>query len=332
MINRFHKIINHLFATMKQSVVVGIDIGGTNTSFGLVNQDGEILAKDNISTDLFSIPEDLVAVVCEHIKKSFQPLSNFYELVGVGIGAPNGNHFKGTIEFAANLKWKGVVPITKLFSDRLGVKTLLTNDANAAALGEMIFGGAKNMRDFIFITLGTGLGSGIVANGELIYGHDSNAGEIGHVIMFADGRQCGCGRKGCLETYCSATGIKRTYADILMSRHEKTNLAGKVTDAKYICDEAIKGDATAIEAFNYTGKILGLALANSVAYTSPEAIFLFGGLALSGPFIFNPTIESFEENLLHFFKNKIKILPSQLKENSAPILGAASLIWKDILK
>ncbi|HSH65310.1 MAG TPA: ROK family protein, partial [Bacteroidia bacterium] len=190
----------------------------------------------------------------------------------------------------------------------------------------------KKMNDFIFITLGTGLGSGIVANGQLIYGHDSCAGELGHIIMFPDGRQCGCGRKGCLETYCSATGIKRTYLDLLMSQHERTNLEGegKVEDAKYIYNKAKKGDRIAIEAFDYTGKILGLALANSVAYTSPEAIFLFGGLALSGDFIFKPTIQSFEENLLHIYKNKIKILPSQLKENNAPILGAASLIWNEI--
>jgi len=316
---------------MKQPLAIGIDIGGTNTVFGLVNQQGEILAKENVSTEHFPLPEDLVAVVCEHVKKAFQPFALTHELKGVGIGAPNGNYFKGTIEFAPNLKWKGIIPIAQLFSERMGVKAMLTNDANAAALGEMIFGGARNMKDFIFITLGTGLGSGIVANGELVYGHDSCAGEIGHVIIFPDGRQCGCGRKGCLETYCSATGIKRTYADLLMSRHEKTNLADKVADAKYIFERARKGDVVAIEAFDYTGKILGLALANSVAYTSPEAIFLFGGLALSDQFIFQPTIKSFEENLLHIYKNKIKILPSQLKENTAPILGAASLVWKELL-
>lgn len=316
---------------MKHPLAIGIDIGGTNTVFGLVNQQGEILVKENVSTEHFPIPEDLVAVVCEHIKKAFQSFSSTHELIGVGIGAPNGNYFNGTIEFAPNLKWKGIIPIATLFSERLGIKALLTNDANAAALGEMIFGGAKGMKDFLFITLGTGLGSGIVANGELIYGHDSCAGEIGHVIMFPDGRQCGCGRKGCLETYCSATGIKRTYTDLLMSRHEKTTLTDKVADAKYIFDRAIHGDAAAIEAFDYTGRVLGLALANSVAYTSPEAIFLFGGLALSDQFIFDPTIKSFEENLLHIYKNKIKILPSQLKENTAPILGAASLVWKDLL-
>jgi len=317
---------------MKQPLVVGIDIGGTNTAFGLVNQQGEILAKENIHTEHFPLPEDLVAVVCKNIKKAFQPFVETHELKGVGIGAPNGNHFKGTIEFAPNLKWKNkIIPIVQLFSERIPVKTILTNDANAAAIGEMIFGGAKGMKDFIFITLGTGLGSGIVANGELIYGHDSCAGEIGHVIVFPDGRQCGCGRKGCLETYCSATGIKRTYADLLMSRHEKTSLEEKVADAKYIFDKALQGEEAAIEAFDYTGKILGFALANSVAYTSPEAIFLFGGLALSDQFIFEPTIKNFEENLLHIYKGKIKILPSQLKENTAAILGAASLVWKELV-
>jgi glucokinase len=313
---------------MIQQLVAGIDIGGTNTVFGLVDATGKIVFKETVSTEHFAIPEDLVAVVSEHIKKALIPFAGQYELKGVGIGAPNGNYFKGTIELAANLKWKGIIPLAKLFSERLNCKTLLTNDANAAAIGEMIFGGAKGMKDFMFITLGTGLGSGIVANGELVYGHDSFAGEVGHVIMFPEGRQCGCGRKGCLETYCSATGIKRTYSDLLMSHHEKTNNTGKVADAKYIYDKAIAGDKDAVEAFNYTGNILGLALANSVAYTSPEAIFLFGGLALSGDFIFRPTIESFEKNLLNIYKNKIRILPSLLPENDAALLGAASLIWK----
>lgn len=314
---------------MKQFLVAGIDIGGTNTVFGLVDKSGQILLKETISTEHFPVPDDLVMVVSERIKKAIAKFPE-YELGGVGIGAPNGNFFKGTIEFAPNLKWEGVIPLAKLFSDRLKTKVLLTNDANAAALGEMIFGGAKGMKDFIFITLGTGLGSGIVVNGEMVYGHDSFAGEIGHVIMFPDGRQCGCGRKGCLETYCSATGIKRTFSDLQMSHHVRTDLKGWVTDAKYIHEKALSGDKDAIEAFNYTGKILGLALANSVAYTSPEAIFLFGGLALAGDFIFKPTKASFENHLLSIYKNKIKILPSQLKENDAALLGAASLIWKEI--
>jgi len=314
---------------MMQQLVAGIDIGGTNTSFGLVNANGELVFKESVPTEHFPIPEDLVAVVCEHIKRAVLSFQNF-ELLGAGIGAPNGNYFKGTIEFAPNLKWYGIIPLAKLFEERLGVKTSLTNDANAAAIGEMMFGAAKGMKDFIFITLGTGLGSGIVSNGELVYGHDSFAGELGHVIMFPDGRQCGCGRKGCLETYCSATGIKRTYSDLLMSHHEKMETNEKMTDAKFVFDKAMNGDRYAIEAFNYTGDILGLALANSVAYTSPEAIFLFGGLALSGDFIFKPAIESFENNLLNIYKNKIKILPSKLKENDAALLGAASLIWKNL--
>jgi len=315
-----------------KKIVVGIDIGGTNTIFGLVDDTGTILIKDHVPTEHFPIPEDLVAVVCEHIKKAFLKLGSDYQLVGIGIGAPNGNYLNGTIEFAPNLKWEGIIPLAKLFESNLKVTTLLTNDANAAALGEMMFGGAKGMNDFIFITLGTGLGSGIISNGQLIYGHDSFAGEIGHVIMFTDGRQCGCGRKGCLETYCSATGIKRTYTDLLMSKHEKVDVKTKVADAKYIYDKAIEGDKNAIEAFNYTGEILGLALANSVTYTSPEAIFLFGGLAQAGDFIFKPTIQSFEKNLLHIYKNKIKILPSLLKENDAAILGATSLVWNRLKK
>src|ERR1043165_8005804 len=312
-----------------KTLVAAIDIGGTNTVFGLVDEKGRILLKESVPTEHFPIPEDLVAVVCEHIKKAMQQFSNEYELKGAGIGAPNGNYFKGTIEFAPNLKWKGVIPLAQMFAERLNVKIVLTNDANAAAIGEMMFGGAKGMKDFIFITLGTGLGSGIVANGEMILGHDSFAGEIGHVVMFPDGRQCGCGRKGCLETYCSATGIKRTYSDLLMSHHDKANLQARVADTKYIYDKALTGDKDAIEAFRYTGDILGLALANSVAYTSPQAIFLFGGLAMAGDFIFRPTVESFERNLLNIYKNKIKILPSQLKENDAALLGAASLILKE---
>ena len=312
-----------------KKIVAAIDIGGTNTVFGLVDENGVILLKESVPTESFPLPQDLVAVVCDHIEKAMLQFSS-YKLCGAGIGAPNGNYFKGTIEFAPNLKWKGVIPLAEMFRERLGVLTVLTNDANAAAIGELMFGGARGMKDFIFITLGTGLGSGIVANGDIILGHDSFAGEIGHVIIFPDGRPCGCGRKGCLETYCSATGIKRTYSDLLMSHHDKANLQGRVTDAKYIYDKAIEGDIDAIEAFNQTGAVLGLALANSVAYTSPEAIFLFGGLAQAGDFIFKPTIEHFEKNLLNIYKNKIKILPSQLKENDAAILGAASLILKKL--
>ena len=310
-------------------VVAGIDIGGTNTVFGLVDNKGHILAKDALPTDSFALPEDLAAVVSGRIRKLAEELGKGYELIGAGIGAPCGNFFSGCIEYAPNLKWNGIIPLADLFSKQLGTKILVTNDANAAALGEMLFGGAQKMKDFIFITLGTGLGSGIVVNGNLVYGQDGMAGELGHVIVEKDGRQCGCGRKGCLETYCSATGIRRTYSDLLMSKHKQLNVKGKVADAKNIFDNAMKGEAAALEAFRYTGEILGLALANSVTYTSPEAIFLFGGLAQSGELIFKPTIEAFKKNLLHVYRKEIKILPSQLKENDAAVLGAASLIWKE---
>lgn len=323
-------VINQFAKKKMKKLVAAVDIGGTNTVFGLVDESGNILLKESLRTGDFPLPEDLVAVVSTHIKKAFGAFAETHTLAGIGIGAPNGNYFRGTIEFAPNLKWIGIVPIAKLFEEHLHVKCVLTNDANAAAMGEMIFGGAKGMKDFIFVTLGTGLGSGFVVNGEMVYGHDSFAGELGHVIIFPDGRQCGCGRKGCLETYCSATGIKRTYSDLLMSHHDKASLDARVADAKYIYDKAITGDKDAIEAFDQTGEILGLALANSVAYTSPEAIFLFGGLALAGDFIFKPTIESFERNLLTIYKNKVKILPSELKENDAALLGAASLILKEL--
>ena len=315
---------------MKQKLAAGIDIGGTNTTFGLVNAAGKILLKETIFTEHFPLPEDLVAEVATHIENAMLQFSNEYELSGVGIGAPNGNYFNGSIVFAPNLKWKGIIPLAAMFESKLNVKAVLTNDANAAAIGEMMFGGAKGMKDFMFITLGTGLGSGIVANKEMIYGHDGFAGEIGHVIMFPEGRQCGCGRKGCLETYCSATGIVTTYKQLSATSYPEPGEDEQLINSKFIYEKALEGNKHALEAFAYTGDILGLALANSVAYTSPEAIFLFGGLALAGNLIFKPTIDSFEHYLLNIYKNKIKILPSLLKENDAAILGAASLIWKEI--
>ena len=309
------------------NIVAAIDIGGTNTVYGLTDEQGKILSQNSVLTKNFPEPKKLIDIVTNGLHQQIAncklPTAN---LVGIGIGAPNGNYFTGAIEFAPNLQWKGVVALAKYFSDALGCKAVLTNDANAAALGEMIFGGAKGMKDFIFITIGTGLGSGIVVNGEMVYGHDGFAGEIGHVIIIPDGRQCGCGRKGCVETYCSATGIVTTFLSRVMNQESRI----KSIDAKYIYELAQQGDKIAIDSFNYTGEILGIALANSVAYTSPEAIFLFGGLANAGRFIFEPTKKSFEDNLLNIYKGKIKILPSQLKANEAAILGAASLIWKEL--
>ncbi|MEO8085465.1 MAG: ROK family protein [Bacteroidota bacterium] len=315
-------------------LVAAIDIGGTNSVIGIVNREGKILVRDVVRTTDYPDPIDLVEAVSVKIRRMFnaEPSLLSSGLTGIGIGAPNGNYFSGTIEFAPNLKWKGVIPLSKYFSDTLNVKAVLTNDANAAALGEMYFGGAKGMKDFIFITLGTGLGSGIVVDGKLVYGHDGFAGEMGHIIVMQHGRQCGCGRKGCLEQYCSATGIVKTYLEILSSSDPdaRSRTEGSKVDAKYIYEKALGGDENAFYAFNYTGDMLGMALANTVAYTSPQAIFLFGGLAQAGELLFNPTIISFEKNLLNIYRDKIKVLPSSLPENDAPLLGAASLIWNEL--
>jgi glucokinase len=313
-------------------IVLGIDIGGTKTIFGFVSLDGKVLHSETIETGKSSDPMELISRIHSASQIAFAKYSKEYHLTGIGIGAPNANYFHGTVEFAVNLKWKGIVPITKLFSEKFQLPATVTNDANAAALGEMFFGAAKGMKDFIFITLGTGLGSGIVANGDLVYGHQGFAGEIGHTIIIQHGRQCNCGRKGCLEQYCSASGIVKTYLDILRNdgREMPSNL--EEIDSKYIYEKALGGDEAAFYAFNYTGELLGFALANSVAYTDPEAIFLFGGLAQAEEILFNPVTLSFEKNLLNIYKNKVKILPSGLHENDAALLGAASLMWNDKAK
>jgi glucokinase len=307
-------------------VVAGIDIGGTNAKFGLVDEKGECGYIKNIATKEFQSPIHFAQNIAGRI---FELLLPHQELIGIGIGVANGNFYNGTIEYSPNLPWHGIVPLAQLFEREMQVPCILTNDANAAAIGEMLFGGAKKMKDFIFVTLGTGLGSGIVSNGQVIYGHDGLAAELGHVMINKKGRSCGCGRKGCLETYVSATGIKRTVYNWI-SRGEKTILANYKTtiDATDISYAARNGDALALKAFEFTGEILGHALANSVAYTSPKAIFLFGGLANAKELLFEPTIRHFEKNLLTIYKNKIQIRPSELEENKVAILGAASLVWK----
>lgn len=317
---------------MDKPFCIGIDIGGTNTAFAFIEQSGRIIFKDEVPTGKSSDPNDLLDRLTQAIQKSISELRIEDSLQAVGIGAPNANYFKGTVEFAPNLNWFGVIPLAQMFSDRLRVPAVLTNDANAAALGEMFFGSAKNMKDFIFITLGTGLGSGIVVNGSVVYGHDGFAGEIGHSIVIQHGRQCGCGRKGCLEQYCSATGLVKTYFEILAGNGVAVNseIEQRKIDAKYIYERALAGDEAAFYAFNYTGEILGFALANSVVYTSPEAFFLFGGLAAAGEMLLTPTKLSFEKNLLSIYKNKIKILISGLPENDAALLGAASLAWNEV--
>jgi glucokinase len=315
-----------------KDVVIGIDIGGTFTKYGVVDRDGNCLLEKSICTNTDDGVGEYLKELSSAIKDDLSKLSGI-QLKGIGIGAPNGNYYKGTIEYAPNLKWKGVVPFVELFKRHFDIPIVLTNDANAAAIGEMIYGGAKGMKDFIVITLGTGLGSGIVANGELIYGHDGFAGEVGHVIVRYDGRQCGCGRKGCLETYVSATGIKRTVYKLLadsLDESKMRDVSYNELSAEMISDAAKEGDKIAIEAFEYTASLLGAKLADSVAHTSPEAIFLFGGLAKAGDFLLVPTRYHLEKNLLPVFKNKIKVLLSGLTEFNAAVMGASALAWKEL--
>lgn len=317
---------------MKTEVALGIDIGGTFTKFGFVDHNANYWAEGSIGTtkneDIHSYLRDL----CNATHEVFSTIEESVTLTGIGIGAPNGNFYKGTIEYAPNLPWHGIIPFTELMREYYpDIPIYLTNDANAAAIGEMIYGGAKNMKDFIVITLGTGLGSGFVSNGKLIYGHDGFAGELGHVIVSPDGRQCSCGRKGCLETYVSATGVKRS-AYKMIAKYTSPSLLRNIPfnqmDAKIISEAALAGDTLARETFTYTGEMLGKALANVVAITSPEAIFLMGGLAKAGDLLFKPTREAMEQNMMRIFKNKVKLLPSQLDKNAA-IYGAASLVWKE---
>jgi glucokinase len=319
-----------------KSVVIGIDIGGTFTKLGVVDKEGNNIASKSISTQTTdNNVNTFLEILNGELKKILHEIGSGYRLIGIGVGAPNGNYYSGTIEFAPNLQWKGVVPFVDLLKKYFNIPIVLTNDANAAALGEMLYGGAKGMKDFIIITLGTGLGSGIVVNGQVVYGHDGFAGELGHINVRPDGRECGCGRKGCLETYVSATGIKRTVYKFLADSLEPSSLKGVCFNdlsANMITEAAIKGDKVALAAFEYTGEILGSKLADAVAYTSPEAIFLCGGLAQAGDFIIRPTKLYMEMNLLPIYMNKVKILPSGMKDNNVGIMGAAGLIWHELEK
>lgn len=311
--------------------VVGMDIGGTNTVFGIVDQDGNVVCQDSVKTKAYPIIEDYVNAIGEKLDVLIESVGGKDKINGMGVGAPNGNYYTGNIEFAPNLSWKGIVPLAKLFGERIGVPCKLTNDANAAAIGEMTYGAAKGMKHFIMITLGTGVGSGIVIDGKLVYGHDGFAGELGHVIAVPDGRLCGCGRKGCLETYCSATGIVRTAKEVLTSSYDPSmlrNIPESELTSKDIFDCAMAGDAVAKDIFQKTGELLGKSLANFTAFSSPEAFIIFGGLAKAGDLIFKPVKEAMEENMLAVFKNKVKVLPSQLKDADAAVLGASALGWE----
>lgn len=316
----------------KKPVAVGVDIGGTNTVFGFVDREGNIIAEDRIKTNHYSDINDFVASLYEKIMEVYKRIESGYEIIGFGIGAPMGNINKGTIEHAADLPWKGVIPLSDILSRYTPLPIIVTNDANAAAVGEMVYGGAKGMKDFVVITLGTGLGSGFVVDGKLVYGHDGFAGEIGHTSIRPgeSNRDCGCGKKGCIETYASATGLKRTLLKVMADSIEPSPLrkfSFEELDAKIIHDAALQGDHIAIGAFEHTGKMLGFKLADVVAHTNPEAIFLFGGLALARDLIFEPTRRYMEENLLSIYRGKVKLLESELSTQNAAVLGASSLIW-----
>jgi glucokinase len=318
----------------KKPVAVGIDIGGTNTVFGFVDREGNILGEDSLKTSHYEEVEVFVAALYEKIMVTKNKIGDSVVIRGFGIGAPMGNINKGTIEHAADLKWKGIVPLAGIFRKYTDLPVIVTNDANAAAVGEMIYGGAKGMKNFVVITLGTGLGSGFVIDGKLVYGHDGFAGEIGHTAIRPgpSNRDCGCGRKGCLETYVSATGLKRSLLKIMADSNAPSELrrySFDELDAKIIHDYAVKGDYIATRAFTHTGRMLGYKLADVVAHTNPEAIFLFGGLALAKDLIFEPAKEYMEENLLSIYKDKVKLLASELSTQNAAVLGASSLVWSN---
>ncbi|SHF31542.1 ROK family protein [Dysgonomonas macrotermitis] len=317
---------------MEKPYAIGIDIGGTNSVFGVVDKRGHIIAQGSIKTAAHKEINEYVTALSAAVQEVIDQVGGIANIKGIGVGAPNANFFTGCIEFAPNLPWKGLIPLAQMLSDRLKVPVAITNDANAAAIGEMTYGAARGMKDFIVITLGTGVGSGIVVNGQLVYGHDGFAGELGHTtIRRTNGRLCGCGRKGCLETYTSATGVARTAKEFLASRKDESilrNINIEDITSKDVAEAAQQGDALAKEIFEYTGQLLGEAFADFVAFSSPEAIILFGGLTKAGSLIFNPVKRHMEESMLPIFRNKVKLLMSELKESDAAVLGASALGWE----
>ena len=318
-------------ANMAKPYVIGIDMGGTNTAFGIVDARGNVIASDSIKTGKHSDINDYIDELYTEITRIMVANDAVDKINGIGIGAPNANYYTGVIENQVNLPWPTPIPLAKLITDKFGIPCVITNDANAAAIGEMTYGVARGMKDFIMITLGTGVGSGIVVNGQMVYGHDGFAGELGHVVVKPNnGRMCGCGRAGCLEAYCSATGVARTAREFLDIRTDESKLreldVDKIT-SKDVYDCAVAGDKLAKEIFEYTGTILGEALANFTAFSSPEAFVLFGGLTKSGELIMKPVRDAFEKNVMMAFKG-VKILISELEESDAAVLGASALGWE----
>jgi glucokinase len=317
-----------------KDLVAGIDIGGTNTVFGLVDKAGNIIAENSLKTTDYPKIKNFVSALATAINKMIEGKPNM-KLAGIGIGAPNANYYKGTIELAPNLAWKGIVPLAKFIREEIDVPVIVTNDANAAAMGEMIFGEAKKMKNFIVLTLGTGLGSGIVINGEVVYGHTGFAGELGHTIVVPGGRDCGCGRQGCYETYASASGLVRTVLYMLSEMREESSLRDIPPSeliAKKIAEAAAKKDPIAVEAMDYTAEILAFGIVNAIGFSSPEAVFLFGGLAQAGEMLFAPVRKYVDQNVQPIFKGTVKILPSGVSESNAAVLGAAALAWNELIR
>lgn len=312
---------------MKKNLALGVDIGGTNSVFGLTDEHGNIYFEETIHTTKCATPEELVESIHERVSQ----LSQLGNLVGIGIGAPNGNAFSGTIEFAPNLPWKGIIPLARLFEYKFNTKAVLTNDANAAAIGEMIYGAARDLSDFVTITLGTGLGSGVVVNKSLVYGHDGFAGEYGHIRVVNNGRKCGCGRNGCLETYASATGVVRSIT-VLESENKKHSKILSLTNpsSQDVFRLAEEGDQFCKEIIDFTANILGEALADFACFSSPKAYVLFGGIAQSGQPFANKVKQAMENAILNIYKGKIEIRISTLHDKNAAVLGASSLVWNQL--
>lgn len=319
--------------TNSKPYVIGIDMGGTNTVFGIVDARGIVLASNSIKTRKHANINDYIDELYDECTRLIKSIDAEGKIYGIGVGAPNANFFTGMIEDGVNLPWPTPIPFAQMLSDKFGIPVAITNDANAAAIGEMTYGAARGLKDFIMITLGTGVGSGIVINGQVVYGHDGFAGELGHVIMKRNnGRLCGCGRTGCLEAYCSATGVARTAREFLEIRHNEPSLLRNIPiediTSKDVYDAAMNGDKLSKDVFDYTGNILGEAMADMMVFSSPAAFVLFGGLAKSGELLLKPLRNAMEKNMLNVFKGKAKVLLSELKEADAAVLGASALGWE----
>ncbi len=317
---------------MEKPYVIGIDMGGTNTVFGVVDARGHVLARSSIKTQQYTDINEYVGALHTEMIKLIDSVGGIELIRGIGAGVPNGNYYTGCIEDAVNLPWHGIVPFAELLSEKFGVPARITNDANAAAMGEMTYGAARGMKNFIMITLGTGVGSGIVVDGKVVYGHDGFAGELGHTkAVRHNGRLCGCGAHGCLEAYASATGVALTAKEIISTTDKPTRLRSLDVDnitSKDVFDAAEQGDEVAKDIFNFTGKLLGEKFADFIAFSAPEAIIMFGGLTKSGDYIMKPVREAMEANVLRFWKGKVKLLFSDLKEADAAVLGASALAWE----